>query len=512
MDPVKYLSCLPLAVLGYWLWGLGRRERHLPPGPPTKPVIGNIHLLPTSLLQLQFTIWAREYGAIFSLKVFNSTMIILSSPSAIRDVLDKTGSLTAGRPRSIMQLTTDGLHMAMESANTGVWRRARKAFQMFLTAEAVDRHLPTQEAESIQLLYDLLSSPEDLYTHIIRTTASLIASLAYGKRFPVFKGSQAEVYALGIKLVNQVNDTTKFPPVEILPWIKYIPRWLAPWTAHCDLMRSVRDTLYDSLVDECDEAVKAGRGTGCYIEKVLERQEELGLSRKDISYIGATLMDAGAETSASFLQAFVLALLTFPECQRRLQTEIDTIVGPGRMPNLADYETLPYMQAFVNELHRFRPLMPLALPHMASEDIPSQYKGYVIPKGSMLWMNTWSIMHDPDLFEDPETFRPERFFDNTYGTKPGVDTTSFRDNFAFGAGRRICPGERMGRRTTALNAMNLVWSFDFSPLNRKESFDLGMDRYLSPGLELAPKPFVCDVKVRDNKRAAMIRSAYSANQ
>ncbi|KAF8816482.1 cytochrome P450 [Phlegmacium glaucopus] len=360
MDSIRYIFCLSLTLLGYWLWGLGRRERHLPPGPPTRPIIGNIHLLPKLFPQLQFTAWAREYGAIFSIKVFNSTMIVISSPSAVKDILDTTGSLTAGRPRSLMQLTTDGHYMIMESANTGVWRRARKAFQMFLTAEAVDSYLPTQEAESIQLLYDLLTSPEacfnhlnlfiELCTHIMRTTVSMVTSLIYGKRFPEFKNSEAEVYFKAVKLVNEISDTARFPPVEIMPWIKYIPRWLAPWTNHLDLLKQVRNPLFDSLLDECDQAVKMGRGTGCYIEKVLDCQEELGLSRKDISFLGAALMDGGAEASASFLQAFVLALLSYPECQQRIQTEIDTVIGSARMPNLADFEQLPYLQAFINEV------------------------------------------------------------------------------------------------------------------------------------------------------------------
>ncbi|KAF8813990.1 putative cytochrome P450 monooxygenase [Phlegmacium glaucopus] len=437
-------------------------------------------------------------------------MIVISSPTAVKDILDTTGSLTAGRPRSFMQLTTDGLYMVIESANTGVWRRARKAFQMFLTAEAVDSYLPTQEAESIQLLYDLLTSPEELYTHIMRTTVSMVTSLVYGKRFPEFKHTEAEVYFKAVKLAYELNDTAKFPPVEIMPWIQYIPCRLAPWTTHLDLMKRVRNRLFDSLLDECDQAVKVGRGTGCYIEKVLDRQEELGLSRKDISFLGATLMDTGAETSASFLQTFVLALLSYPQCQQRIQTEIDIVVGSARMPNLADYEQLPYLQAFINETHRFRPLAPLAVPHMATEDIT--YKGHIIPKNTFLFMNTWGIMHDPDIFEEPETFRPERFLKNSFGTKPGADITNFRDNFGFGAGRRICPGERMGRRTIGLNAINLVWAFNFSPLKATETFTLGMDRYNELGMVLVPKSFVCDVKVRDDKRAAMIRSSFSASQ
>ena len=68
----------------------------------------------------------------------------------------------------------------------------------------------------------------------MRTTASLITSLVYGKRFPYYKNSQAEEYTKAVKLANEINDTTRFPPVEIMPWITYIPRWLAPvrlpWT------------------------------------------------------------------------------------------------------------------------------------------------------------------------------------------------------------------------------------------------------------------------------------------
>ena len=62
----------------------------------------------------------------------------------------------------------------------------------------------------------------------MRTTASLIASLVYGKRFPYYKNSQAEEYTKAVKLANEANDTTRFPSVEIMPWITYIPRWLAP--------------------------------------------------------------------------------------------------------------------------------------------------------------------------------------------------------------------------------------------------------------------------------------------
>jgi len=62
------------------------------------------------------------------------------------------------------------------------------------------------------------------------------------------------------------------------------------------------------------------------------------------------LMDAGVETSTSFIQNIVLAFLTYPECQKKAQEEMDRVVGGARMPTLEDYEELPYLRAFVEEV------------------------------------------------------------------------------------------------------------------------------------------------------------------
>jgi cytochrome P450 len=89
-------------------------------------------------------------------------------------------------------------------------------------------------------------------------------------------------------------------------------------------------------------------------------------------------MDAGGETSASYLQSFILAILTYPSCQLLAQREIDRVVGSDRMPVLEDYEHLPYLKALVNEVHRFRPILPIGLPRINTEDINVR-RTYSIP-------------------------------------------------------------------------------------------------------------------------------------
>ena len=69
-----------------------------------------------------------------------------------------------------------------------------------------------------------------------------------------------------------------------------------------------------------------------------------------ISFLGMVLMDGGVETTASFVQNLVLALITYPECQKKVQEEMDSVVGAERMPTLADYDDLPYLRAFVEEV------------------------------------------------------------------------------------------------------------------------------------------------------------------
>lgn len=85
-------------------------------------------------------------------------------------------------------------------------------------------------------------------------------------------------------------------------------------------------------------------------------------------------------------------------------------------------------------------------------------------------------MNDPDLFDSPETFQPERYLDNPFGTKAGADLTAFRDNFLFGGGRRTCPGQNMASRTISLNVMNLLWGFNVVQPD-KELANMNMDRY-----------------------------------
>jgi len=128
-------------------------------------------------------------------------------------------------------------------------------------------------------------------------------------------------------------------------------------------------------------------------------------------------------------------MLLHPDVQRRAQEELDSILGTPesplfRLPNFNDRPNLPYIDAIVKESIRLIPPAATGVPHAVIQE--DTYRGWVIPKGSMIIANAWAMLRDPNVYSDPESFRPERFLsDDTKLADP--DPAS---NGVFGFGRR----------------------------------------------------------------------------
>lgn len=116
-----------LAWLTWVLFRVGRRESGLPPGPPTIPILGNLHVFPTVRMHIKFTEWARIYGDIFSLKLVNGTVTVLNSLEAVWNVLEHQNNVTSNRPPStIARMVADDLHFGTINADTR-WKSYHRA-------------------------------------------------------------------------------------------------------------------------------------------------------------------------------------------------------------------------------------------------------------------------------------------------------------------------------------------------------------------------------------------------
>jgi hypothetical protein len=160
---------------------------------------------------------------------------------------------------------------------------------------------------------------------------------------------------------------------------------------------------------------------------------------------GLNISHYSSPQTVSAISSFMLAMVLYPDAQRKAQAELDSAIGLSRLPGFEDRENLPYVNALCKEVLRWNPVSPLGIAHRVTQD--DIYGDYFIPGGSIIIGNTWCVgftwtsrkvaytpclsramLHDDEMYgPKPEEFEPERFL------KPGV-----RDpTVAFGYGRRF---------------------------------------------------------------------------
>lgn len=176
---------LSLAVATYVFLFIGRREKHLPPGPPTLPILGNIHQIPKKGAHFQFTKWAQQYGGLYTLKLGTGTAAVITDRRLIKELIDKKSAIYSDRPKSyVADLISSGDHILLMKHGQQ-WRSTRKLLHGSVMEKVVDeQHLPLQEAEARQMIRDYLLKPEDHMLHPKRFSNSVTMSIVWGIRTP----------------------------------------------------------------------------------------------------------------------------------------------------------------------------------------------------------------------------------------------------------------------------------------------------------------------------------------
>ncbi|KAA1473597.1 cytochrome P450 [Dentipellis sp. KUC8613] len=299
-------------------------------------------------------------------------------------------------------------------------------------------------------------------------------------------------------------EPTAHPPVDVFPILKYVPERWARWKFLVREVRALQRRLYFGLIEGCERRVATQEPNGSFMEDVVAHLDDLGIDREAATYLCGIMMEAGTETTATFILHFLLMMVNHPEVQMKAQREVDNVVGEDRAPILEDFESLPYVQAVVSEVFRMRPPLHLCLPHYTTAD--EVVENYLIPKDTTILVNIWGMNHDPEVFDDPERFNPDRFMESKFGTKAGADDAGRDKELEFGYGRRFCVGVHLAMASIKMNIVNLLWAFDFSHARdpvTKVPIAADINSFVQ-GTTLAPKPFVCDIQPRSAARTRII--------
>ncbi|XP_062602732.1 cytochrome P450 2C37-like isoform X6 [Saccostrea cucullata] len=177
---------------------------------------------------------------------------------------------------------------------------------------------------------------------------------------------------------------------------------------------------------------------------------------KNLNQTLEDIIQAGTETSSTTLRWALLFLIHYPHWQKRIQKEIDYVIGQGQ-PKMEHKEQLPTVEAFMLESIRVGNTSPLTAPRAAKEDFT--YKGHLFPKGTTVLFLLESALMDPETFPEPSKFKPERFLDDN-----GRCREDLKDKLiSFSVGPRACLGEALAKMELFLFFVRFLQKFQIKP-------------------------------------------------
>ncbi|KAH0830804.1 hypothetical protein AYO21_10035 [Fonsecaea monophora] len=495
----------------YRISRIGARDKRLPPGPPTVPILGNLHLVPRTGMGLKLKEWGETYGGIYSLKFGSGTVIVLFDRKAVHHLLDKKGVLYSERPQSyVPSLVTGGDSFAFMNS-TPLWRAERKVAVHNLSPKMLEEKVGhIQDAESVVLLANMLDRPEGYYTHIKRTTSSVASAVVWGHRGPTMENFWARAVYDAMDNYSASLEPGANPPVDEFPFLKYIPERFAKWKRRALGSYKCMDDTWAEARRRVNMRREKGIKRDSIIDSILDgdKHSDLDVTDKQLNHFLGVIVEGGADTTASATLTSIMYLALYPEFQEKARKQLDAVCGTTRLPSINDFEAIPYINCLIKEALRIHPVLPLGVPHRVNQD--DWFEGMLIPKDSTVILPTWALhLSERQGYKDPEKYNPDRFLEyprmaDSYAGSPDWQR---RDHYAYGAGRRICPGIHLAERTQwRLNA-RLLWAFE---IHRKidpqtgKPMPIDVNNY-HEGISHTPAEFPVVFKPRSQAHIDLIR-------
>ncbi|XP_021553059.1 cytochrome P450 1B1 [Neomonachus schauinslandi] len=499
------LSVLAAVHVGHWLLRQRRRQPgSAPPGPFAWPLIGNAAAMGPAP-HLSFARLARRYGDVFQIRLGNCPVVVLNGERAIRQALVQQGAAFADRPRFASFRVVSGGHSLAFGPYSQSWKVRRRA------AHSTMRAFSTRQPRSRRVLEGhVLGEARELVALLVRgsaggafvdprpltvvAVANVMSAVCFGCRYSHDDAEFRELLSHNEEFGRTVGAGSL---VDVLPWLQRFPNPVrTAFREFEQLNRNFSNFVLDKFLRH-RESLQPGAGPRDMMDAFIisagtEAAEgsEDGGARQDLEYVPATVTDifgASQDTLSTALQWLLILFTRYPEVQARVQAELDQVVGRDRLPCLDDQPNLPYVMAFLYEAMRFSSFVPVTIPHATTTS--ASVLGYHIPKDTVVFVNQWSVNHDPAKWPNPEDFDPGRFLD-----KDGcIDKDLASSVMIFSMGKRRCIGEELSKMQLFLFISILAHECNF-----KANPDEPSKMDFNYGLTIKPKSFRINVTLRES--------------
>ncbi|CAH1272916.1 CYP2U1 [Branchiostoma lanceolatum] len=487
-----------------------------PPGVRAWPLLGHLPALGPEPHRT-LAAWSHGCCDVLGLRFGTDDVVVLNSLEAMREALVARGDAFSSRPRMfMMDIFSDG-GKGLVFRNFGKSLMEQRKFGMVVFRDILSKpRTETMMIREAQTLASVLARtagrPTRVHENIGLSLLNVMCSLCFGRRFdtsdPKFRGfvQSLDTFAKNAACCQLFNicptlarvPKINTPAVRVKAGIREVKEFVRSETEGHKVKfdkGNIRDII-DAFLLEMESRRRSGRDLGSFTEREMEQvilyltfssrarrparrvcggpcfssdgvpghldrlllatTPPHGFKGSNVPSSLQVIFDlffTGAETSSTCLRWAVFLMAVYPDIQARIHRELDSVLGPDGEVTLDKRAALPFVDATISEVLRFRPAAPFMY-RCATKD--SKLRDYFIPADTQVLVNLWSIHMDPKHWQDPDQFNPDRFLNPEGAVKI---PEAFK---AFGLGRRLCFGEQMARMEIFLFFAILMRHFTFT--------------------------------------------------
>ncbi|XP_061952972.1 cytochrome P450 71AP13-like [Populus nigra] len=478
-----FVTIFLLVALKFLMKGkLKNRKLNLPPSPAKLPIIGNLHQL-GNMPHISLRGLAKKYGPIIFLQLGEIPTVVISSVRLAKEVLKTHDLVLSSRPQlfSAKHLFYGCTDIAFAPYGA-YWRNIRKICILeLLSAKRVQWYSFVREEEVARLIHRIAESypgTTNLSKMIGLYANDVLCRVALGRDFS--GGGEYDRHGFQKMLDDYQALLGGFSLGDYFPSMEFVHSLTG---MKSKLQHTVRrfDQFFDKVITEHQNSEGKQEEKKDLVDVLLDIQKdgssEMRLTMDNIKAVILDMFAAGTDTTFITLDWTMTELIMNPKVMEKAQAEVRSVVGDRIVVQESDLPRLHYMKAVIKEIFRLHPAVPVLVPRESLEDVIID--GFNIPAKTRIYVNVWGMGRDPELWENPETFEPERFMGSSIDFK-GQDF----ELIPFGAGRRSCPAITFGIATVEIALAQLLHSFDWElppgikaqDIDNTEAFGISMHR------------------------------------
>ncbi|XP_051899816.1 cytochrome P450 2B19-like isoform X2 [Pristis pectinata] len=388
-------------------------QLNYPPGPTPLPIIGNLHQLDLKRLYKSLVKLSEKYGTVYSVRLGPEKVVVLAGYDTVKNALINYADEFLGRPDvPIMNVLKEGSGVVW--SNGEPWKQMRRFMLSTLRdfgmgKRSIEEKIIEEAGFLVERIKSYKGQPFDTDVITNFATANIICSIVFGDRFDY----DNETF---LRIGNLVHESFRLlgsPMVQLFnayPFLRFLPGSHKEICTHFTKLKMCLKNIIEVKHKDMNE-----NDIRSFIDTYFVKQkEESGnpatyFHEKNLLITTSDLFIAGMGTAATTIRWAMYIMMKYPDIQKKVQEEIDRVIGSDRSPRMEDRKHMPYTDAVIHEVQRFANIAPLGIPRSTTVDV--NFQGYFIPKGTYIIPLLASVLYDKTQWEKPDEFNPGHFLD-----------------------------------------------------------------------------------------------------